>query len=316
VVILLLGFLLSRCGSSSDPFSTDPQQVFVRVNTSAYSEMSEAVTNREPLMRGASLSVIQGADETDGADWAKIVHGPLKDRYVRKSALSAREPPDLVRLIGQTWTVGPVQVNVREEPSASAAALTQLAPATRLTVVGVTANGWAEVTLPTGAAAYVHARLLRAPAPAKETVILSSPPLAERPRTAAASPAVPDPQENSPAGRGESGSPPADDNRPTVITSPDWLRRPSGEEVARYYPDRAMRLGLEGRAVLSCEVSAAGVLVDCSVTSEEPADGGFGEAALRMTRLFKMRPMTRDGRLVGGSRVRIPINFRLPNGGT
>jgi protein TonB len=35
---------------------------------------------------------------------------------------------------------------------------------------------------------------------------------------------------------------------------------------------------------------------------------------MRMSRLFKMRPMTKDGSPVSGGTVRIPIVFRLPKG--
>ena len=100
--------------------------------------------------------------------------------------------------------------------------------------------------------------------------------------------------------------------RPSVITNPDWARKPSGEDIARYYPDRALRMEVEGKATLSCKVSAKGTLEGCSVVSEDPADQDFGSAALRMSKLFKMRPQTRDGAPVEGGTVRIPLSFRLP----
>ena len=102
--------------------------------------------------------------------------------------------------------------------------------------------------------------------------------------------------------------------RPSVITNPDWARRPSGEDIARYYPDRAQRMEVEGRVTLSCKVTSKGLLEACSVLSEDPADQDFGSAALRMTRLFKMRPMTKDGSPVEGGTVRIPLRFQLPEG--
>ena len=99
-----------------------------------------------------------------------------------------------------------------------------------------------------------------------------------------------------------------------MLTNPDWMRKPTGEDVARYYPDRAQRMEVEGRASLSCRVSARGTLEGCTVTSEEPADVGFGDAAMKLSKLFKMRPSTKDGQPTDGGQVRIPIVFKLPKG--
>ncbi len=100
--------------------------------------------------------------------------------------------------------------------------------------------------------------------------------------------------------------------RPSVISNPDWARKPSGEDIARYYPDRAMRMNVEGRVVLSCSVTAKGTLEGCSVVSEDPSDQDFGNAAMRMTKLFKMKPKQADGAPVEGGTVRIPLRFALP----
>jgi protein TonB len=84
--------------------------------------------------------------------------------------------------------------------------------------------------------------------------------------------------------------------------------------MARYYPDRAQRMSVEGRANLSCTVTSKGTLEGCSVVSEDPADYGFGDAAIKMSKLFKMKPKTLDGAPVEGGTVRIPLAFRLPKG--
>jgi periplasmic protein TonB len=104
--------------------------------------------------------------------------------------------------------------------------------------------------------------------------------------------------------------PPPAPPTPSVITNPQWVERPSGRDFARYYPPRALEREQEGMVRLSCLVAADG-RISCTVTSEEPPGWGFGDAALRISRHFRMAPATRDGVPTSGGRVNVPIRFNL-----
>ena len=96
-----------------------------------------------------------------------------------------------------------------------------------------------------------------------------------------------------------------------MVTNPDWLRKPNGDDLAQYYPPRAMDLGKEGTVTIKCTVNAKGTLENCSVLNETPPDLGFGSASIRMSKLFKMKPQTKDGQAVDGAEITIPIRWNL-----
>ena len=98
---------------------------------------------------------------------------------------------------------------------------------------------------------------------------------------------------------------------PGVIANPRWIARPTSDQMARAYPDRALRDGTEGSATLQCSVTARGSLTGCSVMSETPGGHGFGRAAMQLSRHFRLSPRTVDGQAVEGAVVTIPLTFQL-----
>ena len=93
-------------------------------------------------------------------------------------------------------------------------------------------------------------------------------------------------------------------------TPPDWLVMPSGDDLSRVYPSRALDDGTTGKVMLTCLVDEFGYLKDCAVHSETPEGVGFGTAALESTAYMRMKPATAFGVPVR-SEVSVPLNFAV-----
>ncbi len=112
-----------------------------------------------------------------------------------------------------------------------------------------------------------------------------------------------------PAASPETGPAP-DSERPheAVISKPHWVRLPSADQLAKYWPAGNLTAGT---ATMTCVVKANGELSYCKVIDETPKGSGFGAAALKMAGIFKMLPQVKDGRPVAGGLVTIPFHFNL-----
>lgn len=107
----------------------------------------------------------------------------------------------------------------------------------------------------------------------------------------------------------------ASDARGPLVTDPDWDKQPSGDDLSRYFPEKAMNRHIAGRALIACRVASDGYLQKCLILDEAPADQNFGDASVRMAekRLFHMKPMSLMGRPVAGQVVFIPVFFAPPD---
>lgn len=96
--------------------------------------------------------------------------------------------------------------------------------------------------------------------------------------------------------------------RPSVITNPQWSRRPQVTE--RDFPDRAISSGTSGSATVRCTAQANGRPTACQVVSEDPSGYGFGRAAVRVVERGQLSPRTVDGAAQNATftaTVRFPI---------
>jgi TonB family protein len=100
---------------------------------------------------------------------------------------------------------------------------------------------------------------------------------------------------------------------PPVIGKPDWVEKPTGADVADLYPKAAEKAGVTGMAVINCRVRKDGSLRACRIRKQDPAQYGFGDAALKMSARFRMKAKDQDGHPTAGGAVVIPIKFTLAN---
>jgi TonB family protein len=98
-----------------------------------------------------------------------------------------------------------------------------------------------------------------------------------------------------------------------TITLPRWVSysRP-GLPLAGYFPDRAVRAGLGGEALIHCRVDGRGRLAGCQVLSDTPREMGFGQAALAIAPWLTVDVAAAGGAPVVNGEADLPITFGAP----
>jgi TonB family protein len=87
----------------------------------------------------------------------------------------------------------------------------------------------------------------------------------------------------------------------------DWMTKPTASQMMGVYPAAARdRPPANPRAMVTCKVNQEGFLRDCKVVQQAPENMGFGDAALALSPLFRMKPKIRGGKPME-SEVTIPI---------
>jgi TonB family protein len=87
---------------------------------------------------------------------------------------------------------------------------------------------------------------------------------------------------------------------------PMFVGRPSPADYSAAYPRAAAAVGMGGRALLHCHVIRDGGLSQCQITREFPSGAGFGGAALKLSRSFRVDAESEAARR---GEVDLPIGF-------
>ena len=98
---------------------------------------------------------------------------------------------------------------------------------------------------------------------------------------------------------------------PLKLTEVAWSRQPSGEDIARRYPDRALRLGVGALVTVLCRIEADGVLtcLDETVRAGEGQEEMFEGWGVNAAALYRAAPTLPDGRASAGQWV--TLSFAL-----
>lgn len=105
----------------------------------------------------------------------------------------------------------------------------------------------------------------------------------------------------------------ARDRAPRELSSKEvkWAAKPSGGDVERYFPSGAKSQDVSGWSVLQCQIGpTTGPEISfkaCRVLAEAPVGHDFGEAGLKLSRLFRLKPASSDADIVEGDVVTLPI---------
>jgi TonB family protein len=109
--------------------------------------------------------------------------------------------------------------------------------------------------------------------------------------------------------------PPAPNYRLPSHVEPDWMIKPTPDEVARVYPAAAVEARISGKVIMACIADVDGFLTECVIEEETPPGYGFGNAALEISAYMRMKPASNFGVPIR-AKVNLPVNFMLPESGS
>jgi hypothetical protein len=85
-----------------------------------------------------------------------------------------------------------------------------------------------------------------------------------------------------------------------------FLETPTAEELLKVYPAQALKEGVDGFAIIGCDIEAGGRLSKCGVETERPLGYGFGDALLSLSTKFRVDTTSEHK---PGDRIGVPVKF-------
>lgn len=102
------------------------------------------------------------------------------------------------------------------------------------------------------------------------------------------------------------------DSASQAIGHPEWTAFPSMSDFTAVVPAAARKAQIyRARVVMLCLVGEGGSLEGCKSQSEEPAGLGYADAALSLSKFFRLAVWTEEGLPTVGGSVRVPLRFDL-----
>jgi protein TonB len=89
----------------------------------------------------------------------------------------------------------------------------------------------------------------------------------------------------------------------------DTAGQPAPLDLARFYPDAAMRMEMDGRAVVRCQVMQDRTLQSCLVVSESPPGYRFGNATVRVASRLRAKP---EVEITDGQTALLSVGWTIP----
>ncbi len=95
------------------------------------------------------------------------------------------------------------------------------------------------------------------------------------------------------------------------ITSADWIHKPSPSTMNAFLPESVTKKPghRAGEVVLKCKLHPDGTVSNCAVIDETNPAVPFGEAALKASTLFRIKPRAANGIATDENWVLIPVSF-------